>query len=186
MAPTLANVTGVQVITRPDLRYVYFDFNQYEAGFGNPILRDRRVRIALSYAVDKTTLAAVSWSGYATTMKTIIPSSLANWINPKTPEYDFDLKKAAQMLDDAGYKVGNDGIRVSPNGVRMSYRIEVPSNYPAEFRSAQMISNWWKQIGVNRRHNLSMWALSQMNKRHGNMTHTFGSGVLVVSIQTLT
>jgi peptide/nickel transport system substrate-binding protein len=58
------------------------------------------------------------------------------------------LDEAAQILDNAGYKVGSDGIRVSPSGVKLSYKLEVPSDYAEEYRAAQIIANWWKQINV--------------------------------------
>jgi peptide/nickel transport system substrate-binding protein len=149
IVPTLTSAAGVQVITRPDLRYFYFCFNTYAKGSGNPTLRDKAVRIALSHAINRDELASVVWSGYAKPHSTVLPVSMGDWVNPRTVGYSFDLKKAAQILDDAGYKVGADGVRVSPSGVRMSYRIEVPSNYAQEYRGAQMIASWFKQINVD-------------------------------------
>ena len=149
LVPTLTSASGVQVITRPDPRYYYFCFNQYAQGSGNPLLRDKAVRIALSHAIDNEELAKVVWAGFAVPQNTVIPVVLGHWVNPNTPKYDFDLKKAAQMLDDAGYEPGSDGIRVSSKGVRMTLKIEVPSNYAEEYRAAQVIAGWWKQIGID-------------------------------------
>jgi peptide/nickel transport system substrate-binding protein len=148
LVPTLTSTIGVQVVTRPDPRYYYFAFNGYPQGSGNPTLRDKTVRIALSHAINNVELAQVVWGGFALPQNTTVPVSLGDWVNPNTPKYNFDLQEAAQMLDAAGYRVGKDGIRVSPNGIRMSYKIEVPSNYAEEYRAAQLISSWWKQIGV--------------------------------------
>ena len=149
LVPTLTSASGVQVITRPDPRYYYFDFNAYPGGSGNPALRDKNVRIALSHAIDNVALSQVVWAGFALPQNTTIPLALGDWVNPNTPSYAFDLKLAAQMLDAAGYKVGSDGVRVGPNGVRLALKIEVPSNYAEEYRAAQTIANWWKQIGVD-------------------------------------
>jgi peptide/nickel transport system substrate-binding protein len=149
IVPTLESTPGIQVITRPDQRYYYFCFNEYANGTGNPTLRDVRVRIALSHAINTTQLNQVVWNGtYATPQSTVIPLTFAKWVNPNIKAYDFNLTEAAQILDNAGYKVGSDGIRVSPSGVRLSYKIEVPSDYSEEYRAAQVIAGWWKQIGV--------------------------------------
>jgi peptide/nickel transport system substrate-binding protein len=148
VVPTLTSTPGVQVISRPDQRYYYFCFNFYEKGAANPALRDKNVRIALSHAINKPELVTAVWSGYATSQHTVIPVSLGDWVNPKITAYEFNLERAAKMLDDAGYRVGADGVRVNSKGVRLSFKIEVPSNYAQEYRSAQIIANLWKQIGV--------------------------------------
>jgi peptide/nickel transport system substrate-binding protein len=148
LVPSLTSTTGIEVVTRPDQRYYYFSFNAYAQGAGNPTLRDLRVRIALSHAINNTELAQVVWAGYADPQNTVIPLTFKNWVNPNIHAYDFNLAEAAQMLDSAGYKVGSDGIRVSPTGVKLSYKIEVPSDYAEEYRAAQVIAGWWKQIGV--------------------------------------
>ena len=146
--PTLNSQIGIEVISRPDARYFYFSMNEYPNGTENPTLRDRTVRIALSHAMNTTELAQVVWQGYATPQATVVPPVFAGYVNPNIKPYDFNLTEAAQMLDNAGYKVGSDGIRVSPAGVRMSYKIEVPNGFTEEYRAAQLITGWWKQIGV--------------------------------------
>jgi peptide/nickel transport system substrate-binding protein len=148
IVPTLTSAAGVEVISRMYPGFYYLCFNEYAQGSGNPTLRDKTVRIALSHAINNTELAAVVWSGYAKPENTVIPLVFGDWVNPHVSAYDFNLSEAAQMLDNAGYKVGSDGIRVSPNGVRMSYKLEVPSDYSEEYRAAQMVESWWKQIGV--------------------------------------
>jgi peptide/nickel transport system substrate-binding protein len=145
---SLTSNTAIQVFTRPDLRYFYLTFNEFPNGTGNPTLRDERVRIALEHAIDKQELAARVWLGFATVLNTVVPTALGSWHNPNTPDYAFDLNMSAKILDDAGYKVGPDGIRASPTGVKMIYNIDVPSDYSEEFRAAQLISSWWSQIGV--------------------------------------
>ena len=149
LVPSLKTTAGIQIITRPDQRYYYFCMNEYPQGTGNPALRDVRVRIALSHAINNTALNQVVWNGtYATPQNTVIPLTFGKWVNPNIQAYDFNLTEAAQILDNAGYKVGSDGIRVSSNGTRLVFKIEVPSDYSEEYRAAQEIASWWKQIGV--------------------------------------
>lgn len=146
--PELAATGNVQVIAKPDIRYFYLSFNMFPNGTGNPTLRDQRVRTALAMAINKTVLADTVWQGYAEPANSIMPSALSFWHNPNTPSIPFNLTMAAKILDDAGYKIGPDGTRVSPDGVKMVYKIQVPSSYSEEFRTAQIIANWWAQINV--------------------------------------
>jgi peptide/nickel transport system substrate-binding protein len=145
---SLTSNPDIQVFTRPDLRYFYLTFNQFPGGTGNPTLRDERVRQALEHAVDKNELAQRVWLGFADVLNTVVPTSLGDWHNPNTPDYAFDLNMSRKILDSAGYKLGPDGVRVSPAGVKMVYHIDVPSDYSEEYRAAQLIAGWWAQIGV--------------------------------------
>jgi peptide/nickel transport system substrate-binding protein len=121
--------------------------NTYPTGKGNPTLRDKIVRQALAHAVNVTYLAELAWHGYAKPLATDIPSSNI-FYNPNIKPYVFNLSLAAQMLDNAGYKVGPNNIRVSPNGVPMKYTLLVPSNMPEAIRAAQQIAAWWSKINV--------------------------------------
>jgi peptide/nickel transport system substrate-binding protein len=64
--------------------------------------------------------------------------------------YDFDLAKARQILDDAGYKDTNgDGIREMPGGGRaLKFRYAVRSEGNAGEPTAELISGWLRQIGI--------------------------------------
>lgn len=148
LVSTLTSQADVQVISRLGPEYYYFDFNGYAQGFGNPALRNKAVRIALSHAIDNQELAQVVWGGFAVPQTTIIPVALGSWVNPNIKQYDFNLTEAAALLDAAGYKLGSDGVRVGPDGTRLVMKMEVPSNYAEEYRAVQEISGWWKQIGV--------------------------------------
>ena len=44
-----------------------------------------------------------------------MPGNLAS----KNTKSEFSIEKANKILDDAGYKKGGDGIRMTPEGVRM-------------------------------------------------------------------
>jgi len=132
---------------RPVL-YFYMAFNMYPEGKGNPTLRDPVVRRALAHAVNVSYLAELAWHGYAQPLATVMPTTNI-FYDPNLKPYEFNLTLANQLLDQAGYKRGPDGIRVSPNGTPMKYTILVPSNMPELVRVGQQIALWWSQIGVS-------------------------------------
>src|SRR5438067_3960107 len=83
----------------------------------HPFLTDPKVREAMALAIDRDTMAKQLYgpTGDATSNVLTTPTNLAS----KNTKYEFNVDKANQILDEAGYKRGGDGIRMTPNGVRM-------------------------------------------------------------------
>lgn len=116
---------------------------------GHPALRDKQVRLALAHAINKEQLITVALNGLGTPGTGLIPPSLGDWYNSEIQDYPFDLEKAKQILEDAGYKDTNgDGIRETPDGQPVEFRFLIPSDILSGPREAEMISSWWREIGV--------------------------------------
>ena len=85
----------------------------------HPALLDPKVRQAIAHAIDKKTLVARVLNGHGTPAETLSTSPDPKW-TPDIPAdqlYDFDLDKAKQILEDAGYKdTDGDGVREMPGG----------------------------------------------------------------------
>lgn len=65
--------------------------------------KDKRVRQALNYAFDKETFLKTSLFGHGEIAHNLWPKE--HWVyNPNLPKYDYDLKKAKDLLDAAGVK----------------------------------------------------------------------------------
>ncbi|VTU25923.1 Oligopeptide-binding protein AppA precursor [Variovorax sp. SRS16] len=73
-------------------------------------LSDVRVRKAIATAVDKNFIVKALMGGFATVSDGPIVAS-SPFATTDLVRYPYDLKKAAQMLDDAGYKAGAGGER---------------------------------------------------------------------------
>ena len=118
-------------------------------GDGNPALKDLRVRQAIQYAIDRKTLVDKVLGGYGSVGSSVIPPLYASrhW-DPGSQAYTFDLNKANQILDDAGYKRGSNTIRVSPNGKPLAFRLFGRSNSPTSRQTVQYVQNWLQQIGI--------------------------------------
>ncbi|WP_440059618.1 ABC transporter substrate-binding protein [Thermogladius sp. 4427co] len=144
---TVENNPNLYLFKSPPTMYFYLAFNVDPNGTGNPALRDLVVRQALAHAINVSYVCGIAWPGAGFPMGTVLPSSNI-FADPDLKPYDFNLTLAAKMLDDAGYKVGPDGVRVSPSGVKLEINILVPSNMPEAIKAGQVISQWWNQIGV--------------------------------------
>jgi peptide/nickel transport system substrate-binding protein len=91
----------------------------------HPFFTDLRVRQAFALAVDRRTIAEQLYGAAGQ------PTS--NFLNAPKPfqsphtHWEFDLDKAAQLLEQAGWKRGRDGIR-SKDGRRMKVLFQTTAN----------------------------------------------------------
>ncbi len=104
----------------------YMDFNLRRDQW-----QDVRVRQAIVHAIDKDFLVDNVWHGFATPADGPITNRQADFHTTDVPHYDFDLDKAAALLDEAGYPVKEDGKRFSmtidysPSGDTYSQTAEI-------------------------------------------------------------
>ncbi|MDP1716323.1 MAG: ABC transporter substrate-binding protein [Anaerolineales bacterium] len=117
---------------------------------GHPALQDRNVRLALAYATDKKQIVDIVLLGNGAPGLTLIPDGLGVWYNDSLKDYEFDLAKAQQILDDAGYKDSDgDGIRNMPDGSRnLTFRVNWPSDSVDGPRLAELLSGMWDKLDI--------------------------------------
>jgi peptide/nickel transport system substrate-binding protein len=137
----------------------------------HPALLDIRVRQAIAHAIDKETIVKRALAGLGTPTDTLSVSPDTAW-SPKIPDgqrFDFDLNKARQILDQAGYKDTNgDGIREMPGGGRaLKFRYAVRTEGDTGPPIAELISGWLRQIGI---------ATTQKVYNDSQLTEVIGKG----------
>jgi peptide/nickel transport system substrate-binding protein len=124
MYQTLAKDLRFKVFKAFGTMYFYLAFNVDPEGTGNPTLRNRVVREALAYAMDVPYLCSVAWPNYSRLIANPVPTSNM-FYNPNIKIRLFNLSLVVKMLDEAGYRVDPNGVRVSPTSVEMKYTILV-------------------------------------------------------------
>ena len=80
---------------------------------------DVRVRQAIAHAIDKETIVERVYAGIGTPATTMSPSANPAFIPDLSDDedFEFDLDKANEILDEAGYMDTNgDGVREMPGG----------------------------------------------------------------------
>lgn len=83
------------------------------------LLQDPAIRQAIGYALDRQTLVSKVWEGNASVISTMGPTEVLGQYASTVQGFGYDAGKAAQLLDNAGWVAGTDGIR-SKNGQRLS------------------------------------------------------------------
>ncbi|MYR07131.1 ABC transporter family substrate-binding protein [Gordonia sp. SID5947] len=119
-----------------------------------PILGDRRVREAVLRGVDRNTLARIRFTGLNYTEP--LPGSLQMY--SFQPGYednvkgviDYDPDRARRLLDEAGWRVGDDddGIRMK-DGRRLSLSLPILSDSPAIQNLGRAFQAILEQIGID-------------------------------------
>lgn len=146
-ASALSRDNNIAVVNSPNLYYRHICINSSDFGQGHPALRDARVRRALAMSVDKAYLAKMIHGNYAVPGTSLVMKAIPFFYNNDITPYPFDLKKAASLLDEAGWKMGENGIR-SKDGEIFDIKLLVISRWPEEMRAAETIRQWWGKIGV--------------------------------------
>ncbi len=96
----------IDIIKNPIKGYGYIGLND-----ANEKFKDTRVRQALMYALDRKTVVKKVFGINANVIN--IPELIASWAynDDGVNNYDFNLRKAAHLLDEAGWKLNKNGRR---------------------------------------------------------------------------
>lgn len=135
-------MTPFTVLTQPNYYFRHVDFN-----LSSPKLKDKAVREALRYAIDRRTIIDKVYQGVGVLQEQPAPKISAYW-DPNIAQVPFDIAKANQILDAAGWKRGPDGVRAK-NGVKLDLNFVSFSGAPVSDQTIEQIRSTWRQIGVN-------------------------------------
>jgi peptide/nickel transport system substrate-binding protein len=156
----LQDEPGIKTIAYPLYNWEYIDVNCYDSpdSLGNPVLTDPKFRVAMAWAIDREKCASLAWSGYAQAGYGIFPQK--GWPASADPYYQpdaahtigFDLAKANQLMDAAGYTdTDGDGIRNDPRhgGKDITLRLYARDISPESQVQGKLIAGWLKDIGLD-------------------------------------
>ena len=103
-------------------------------------LADKRVRQAISMALDRKKIVDIIWYGQGTPATGPIVSANP-WYDKRLKPFEYDLKKANQLLDEAGYKRG-------PGGVRFKITQHFTPYGESFVRLAEYTKNELRKVGI--------------------------------------
>lgn len=149
---------NLQLLQAPSTSYaiVGFVLNDYDKkaqkiGKERPKYQDKKLRQAMAYAINRKEWIDAFYYGYGKPLNGLIPS--AHWSGAKegdVKEYKYDVDKAKQLLDEAGYKdKDGDGFREDPQGKPFVVNLKhyAGSNPTFEPRTAAL-KGYWEKVGL--------------------------------------
>ena len=139
---------GMKIIAPPSVAYNDLIINTNPAKIAHRELLNPLVREAFEYAIDRNTIDRIAFLGYAQPGGSIVPPATGKWYNPAVKPLPFDLAKANELLNRAGYQRGEGGIRVA-DGHPMAYTVDLSTdNGPPGVRTGQIMTADFAKIGV--------------------------------------
>lgn len=121
-------------------------------GDGNPVLRDPAFRHALGYALDLDQIIEKVYFGAGQPGDTIVPPAYGGfkWTPEGDEAFTFDLDRAGQLLDEAGYPLGSDGKRTTPDGGPIgSLRLFARADSETSLKTLTFFSEWLADLGID-------------------------------------
>ena len=117
-----------------------------------PALKDKAVRTAIAMAIDKQGIVDKAYNGAGVPGESVVRKASPTW-HYDVPDEDiipFDPDAANAMLDDAGYALGGDGIRVDPQtGEPLKLRMPVSQGTSGAVIAGQLIVGYLAKIGID-------------------------------------
>jgi len=124
----------LEVLRGPGTVLWYLAFN-----LRDPILRDRRVRQAVAYAIDRQPFIHYLQHDFARAAYSLLPPE--SWAyDGDVPHYDHDPQKARQLLDQAGY--------AAVNGVRFHMTMKTSNTDESTRLLAAVLQEQLREVGI--------------------------------------
>ena len=126
----------------PAFGYTYLGYNLRDEKFS-----DKRVRQALTHAINKKDIIDGVLLGYG--MPCTGPFPPESWAyNPNIKDLEYSPEKALMLFAEAGWKKGKNGL-IEKNGKPFSFTVLVNQGNEARLRTAQIIKENLKKVGVD-------------------------------------
>lgn len=126
----LESIEGAQVLSGAGTQFEQLGFNMK-----NPILKNKKVREAIAYAIDRKAISEQVMKGSVKPLQSIIVPEQSNYYVPTWEKYTKDIDKAKKLLKESGEK-------------DISLSISTTSGNAARERLEQIIQANLKEIGI--------------------------------------
>ncbi len=142
-------------------RYAAFNFN-------NPLFQDLKVRQAIKMAIDmdEAVTAIFSNESLAERAHGPVPKGIVGWSDEWKNLTEYNPEKAKQLLAEAGWKPGADGI-LEKDGKAFKFVLKTPNDVNRS-KLGVIIATQLKQIGIDCTAQPQEWATHLEDIRNGN------------------
>lgn len=127
--------------------------------------QDPKVRQALLYAIDRKSLNNVVYGEYANALN--IPQARVSWLynDEGLNTYDYDLEKAAQLLEEAGWK--KEGDKLMKDGEQFTIMFTAMSDNTVTQKLIPMMIDAYAQLGIEVKAEYVDWPTLQDKSQKG-------------------
>ncbi|WP_396204349.1 peptide ABC transporter substrate-binding protein [Gemmatimonas sp.] len=112
-----------------------------------PAFADVRVRRALTHAVDRASMVRTLLDEQVSVVNGPI-QPLSPAYEPTVTSYPYDTVAANRLLDEAGWRMGSDGVR-NRNGKRLAFTLITQSGFAIRENVSQALQQAYRTVGVD-------------------------------------
>src|SRR5690606_12035287 len=106
--------------------------------------------VALSHAINRQEIIDVIYVGSGEPRQPAPLDESPFYHEQLATQYlEYDVDKANQLLDDLGLERGPDGMRLRFDGQPLFISVEVAAAIEPWGRIMELVTNYWKAVGVN-------------------------------------
>lgn len=134
-----------KVLFTPGLVWEHIDLN-----VDNPKFTDKRVRQALLYALDRQAMVNALFQGQQQVADSYLPPRHYGY-DPAVPTYAYNPDRATQLLAEAGWTPGPDGVLRNAHGERFTVTIVTTAGNRVREDVEQILQSQWRKVGVELR-----------------------------------
>ena len=148
------NTKGVNFVAKVALAYGYMGFKVGKWKDGRNVMdpkakmNNKSLRQAMAYAMNIDAVTKRYTHGLSFRVPTLIPEQFGDYFNKNVKGYSYNLKKANQLLDKAGYKKKGT-YRVQPNGKPLTINLAAMAGNSTLEPITRNYIQQWKKIGLN-------------------------------------
>jgi peptide/nickel transport system substrate-binding protein len=153
----IGQVPFLKTYSQPSLGYTYIGYN-----LKNPLFQDKRVRQALTYAINREEIVQYVLYGLGEVATGPFPNHLW-YANPNVKPFPYDPQKARQLLAEAGWKdTDGDGI-LDKDGKPFQFRLITNSGNEIRKDVGVLVQRQLREVGIDVKFELYEWSVFLKN-----------------------
>jgi len=145
---------ALRLIHHPRLQYFRAAgtaVNHFALNHRQPLFRDKRVRQAMMYALDRDAMIADLLKDQAVKATANLSPAIRQYYESNVRQYDYNPAQAQALLGDAGWKPGPDGILANAAGERFSVVCDILQGDTVRREQAEMAQGNFRAVGIEMR-----------------------------------
>jgi peptide/nickel transport system substrate-binding protein len=112
-----------------------------------PVLQDKALREALSRSINRDDVIELAEEGLATPQYSFLNPNNTKWANPNVERYDFDMNRARQVLQQAGYTRQGDRL-LGKDGQPIRLTLLYPTTSQPRAKMAVYMQQQYRDLGI--------------------------------------
>ena len=138
----LEGTPGIVINQGNQINFYYISLNKT-----NPLFQDRRVRLAMTLALNRQAFVLGVMKGYARLASQPWNPFLKDYY-VETTQFPYDPKRARELMAEAGWKPGPGGV-LAKDGKPFSFVFTTLKGNPSFEQIGVLAEQYWRQIGLD-------------------------------------